>query len=240
LKTFARVALVAGLAVSTAAVADTVTIKYDNPIFAVGNINVTITSAGGVGAGEFSATVLSHTGSISDANFVDSKDDFFLYCYDIFQHISAGNTYTYNVNYTGATSRTLDFLGAVNHVLNPGGSDPFAWLHPANGDISGAIQVGIWESLYDLHTDWNLGSGEFTATGLSAGATTEYGLFQAAVLNPSVADIAQSQTMVLTSTDVQDQITGHRGSRFDLPEPGSIALVAVGLLAAGFARRRRS
>lgn len=251
MKTFARLALAAGLAVSTAAVADTVTIQFDNPVFNYGSDGVTLSTDSGVtnrnvNAGQFEATVLSHTGSITDANFVNNVNDLYLYCYDLSQFISNGETITYNINYTGAQARTLDFLGAVNYVLNGNSntwSDPFAWLHPGNTDVGVAIQAGIWESLYDTTANFDLATGTFRLSGMAPGAASEYTLFQTAVQNGAVNDVAQSQTMLLASDSKQDQLTGHlpeRSVRFDLPEPGSLALVAAGLLAAGFARRRRS
>lgn len=252
LKNFSRLAIAAAFAVSTGAFADTVTLTYDNPIYAHGSDGVVL--AGNppgpptsypytsVGAGEFGATVNSYTGGLTSANFVDSQSDFFLYCYDLFQTISAGGQFTYTVNYTAAQSRTLDFLGAVNYVLNGNTnawSDPFAWLHPANAGVSAAIQLGIWDSLYDTDSDFSLATGSFQASGLDAGTTSEYALFQAAVQNASVNDVPLSQTMVLQSADHQDQITGYRPPRRDLPEPGSLALLAAGLIAAGVARRAR-
>jgi hypothetical protein len=254
LKNLTRVAIAAAFAVSTSALADTITVQFDNPIYAHGSDTISITSSAappnpyavpGPGAGEFGATVTNYTGALTGASFVDSQSDFFLYCYDLLQSISQGGKYTYTVNYGGALGRTLNFLGAVNYVLSGNSntwSDPYAWLHPASESISAAIQIGIWESLYDDPSKggdgaWSLTTGHFQASGLNGGTLTDYNSFIAALGSSNSA--AQNQTMVLENDRNQDQITGLRPPRFDTPEPGTLALIATGLIAGGIARRKR-
>jgi hypothetical protein len=259
LKNLTRVAIAAAFAVSTSALADSITVTFDNPIYAHSSDTVSITSSAAPpnpypianpGAGEFGSTVVNYVntvpGNLSSASFVDSQNDFFLYCYDLLQTISQGGTYTYQVNYGGALGRTLDFLGAVNYVLNGNSntwSDPYAWLHPADTSASAAIQIGIWESLYDDPSKngdglWSLTTGHFQASGLNAGTSTDFTHFIGAL--GAANSVAQNQTMVLESPDHQDQITGFRPPRFDTPEPGTLALIATGLIAGGIARRKRN
>lgn len=249
MKSIASFSIAAGLlfAAAGAASADTITIQYDSPnIFnpLSGNSMTVYHNGSGplnVSAGRFQATATAMSG-ITSADLVDSASDLFTYCYDLDQYIWSGGIFTYTINYSGPTQRTLDFLGAVDYVLNGNSNlgDFNAWLHPTSSVISGAIQLGIWESLYDS-SGWDIAAGNFHATNLSSGVSNEWALFQTAVQNAGVNDLPGNRAMTIVSASYQDQIIG-RGppiSQQSVPEPGSLALVAIGMLVTSVARRRR-
>ncbi|MFT3849458.1 MAG: PEP-CTERM sorting domain-containing protein [Propionivibrio sp.] len=236
-------AIACALVASTSHALPTVDVKFDSNIFAgSGYDDVTITVAGtnpfSVYAGRFQGTASNVVG-VPDSIFVDGLNDLFMYCYDIFQHISGGTSATYTVNMNGELARTLDFLGAVNTVMSGQGVyDPYAWLHPINGYQGAAIQLGIWESLYESSVDWSLIGGTFKATGLDSGTGKTqqwWNTFKDAIATSDSLDGAY--VMVLENPYVQDMITGDPPT---IPEPGSLALLGLGLGGMLWARRKSS
>ena len=206
------------------------------------------TTINGVGAGRFEGTA-SELNGIAASVFVNGVagatvvNDLYMYCYDIYEEINHGSVVTYTVDMNGETDRTRDFLGAVNSVLNIGRAvyDKYAWLRPANSYQSAAIQLGIWESLYDTGTDtnWTLAKGYFSATGIDSGTgndpkTQQYlnQFFAAISASDSVADI---DVMVLISDGKQNMITGD-----PVPEPGTLALLGAALVGWGLSRRNKA
>ncbi len=250
MKNWLKIVGAAGFVISTAVAAEpSVTLRWDSPVFNPFAYPDPITQStdGGltsqsVRGGRFQGTVLGVYGGMNASELVDGADDFWTYCYDLFQYIQNGETVTYTVDYSGPTERTLDFLGAVDYVLNGNSntwSDPFAWLHPANSHVAAAIQVGIWESLYDT-SGWSLDSGLFRASDLESATLTQYAAFQNA-LNAANA-LPALFALTIESETHQDQITGRipgggRPQR-ELPEPGSLALFALAGVLAAVTRRR--
>lgn len=224
----------AAFAVSAQA-APTLTVTFSDPIHNnLGPVGITLygpSRENGVStaAERFTGQASNLEGIEFSQLVVDDANNLMMYCYEISETVGPGWEVNYTVDYAGATDRTLDFLGAVNSVLDP--NDPFAWLRPGDKETAAAIQLGIWESLYENSANpWSLDAGDLrvtfnedsTVTAAVKDHLTEF----FAALGATPLDI--KYTMVLRASGVQDVITGD-----PIPLPGTLALLLApaGLMA---------
>jgi hypothetical protein len=154
-----------------------------------------------------------------------------------------------NLSITGNLNNVLNFLGALNKELaeteywvkEDDGDDGWVqygtynfgdrnWLNPANSIMSGAIQVGIWESLYD--DDMNINSGHFSVTGLDYDGE--------ALLTEAFGRMESSDPLDSSQVLLFQPVTGGQtliGDPVKVPAPGTLALLLSGLFLVRKVRR---
>ncbi|WPL19114.1 hypothetical protein Thiowin_04218 [Thiorhodovibrio winogradskyi] len=212
-----------------------------------------------VKAGAFGGAVTpGDTDPFDPKDLYRSDDDVIFYCVDLFANLKTHkSTYTVlpiedgaplDTNVNGkAVSRDfgnlLSFLGALNWVLS---RDQYGfkfedqnWLNPSSGNMSAAIQVGIWESLYDSSSGMDIAGGNFKVThlanvdGLNDNQTLLDSVFNRMDDSNNVA-LANDKVLLFHSSDGQDLIA----DPVDVPAPATLPLLLGGLLLLGnFGRR---
>jgi hypothetical protein len=211
-----------------------------------------------VDAGLFGANAEAVAGDPFDpASLYRSEDDVLLYCVDLFDDLKKDQN-TYNVlrisddtlvqtstdghDVIRNFGQVLDFLGALNSTLASDYGLSYGeqnWLNPQQGWMSGAIQVGIWESLYDEAMDITTGNFRVWTHGNRGQALSSDGI---ALLDASFA--AMASTDALSDTGVRwfqlDAGQDLLGDPLPIPAPATGLLVLSGLLLLGHARRRSS
>jgi len=234
------------LAAGFAAQAGTVAFN-NNWAYGKGNtVNVTLPNFNGQ-AGAFSLTL---SGFAAGFNGV-----FQAYCVELTENVSLGATYTsYNIvtaaSYFGSKGKpnvAASLTSLISHVNN---SNMMANTAASfKDDQSTALQLAIWNTVYDSDNTLSAGSfGEAAATAYrndshnsttSSRSATVTNFWGANSLLASAGSASGYSLYVLESRGTpgqQDQLIWMRNQ---VPEPTSLALVALALGGVGFVSRRR-
>lgn len=222
-------------------ISSSVTITFNTPIFTKDwYANVTLSGTdhqGRVSAGRFSgkASILNN---VTEETFVNGVDEVLMYCFDLLQHISPGDKPNYAILFSPTKfSRTLDFIGAINFVLNeerdPSGEtfDPYAWVRPNSRAQSVAIQLGLWETKYD--SSWDMSNGSFSVVSVPDFALPVLNSFKARYQNSDnkvVKGVAPELVMILEDDTYQDMIAADPPTQVSAPGTAAILLFGLALL----------
>ena len=146
----------------------------------------------------------------------------------------------------GANSVTLDSMsnwnnqGTIAHASLGGGAA--SWLYNTyalsavgNKAMEAALSLAIWNSLYDNDYYVNSGSG-FWVTSLSDNSYATLAnsmLANLSTVKDPLPDAGWIRTQNISGTNYSQDFIA------PVPEPATLSLLGVGLLSAGFARRRK-
>ncbi len=211
--------LLAGLACMVLSVtANASPVTLTNQGWTNGYVSGTITPGGGVAAGEFKFTV-NGTGETLSA-----------FCIDVATNLVTPGTYNVVAASSHLTATQLDLIGKLYDLR-------YASI-TGSATNSAAFQLAVWEIIYDEGT-LNLTNGSFSASAFgTARATAQAWLTE--LLNSDFVSPGLYQFDVLKPVDGFSSQTLLTARLAEVPEPGTLALLGLGLLGAGAMRRRRT
>lgn len=169
--------------------------------------------------------------------------DFIAYCIELFTRATPFGTGGVMEKFA-ATSAAMSQLFAYSDFLNTPLSGVGGAATTDNNVRSAGLQLAIWELLYD-ETPGDAGAGTFRAAGGGTTGTNSIAWANSLLGGFSgYTELSSALTVYsdfeLTNKGYQDFITATQttGGGNEIPEPGSLALAGLGLLAAGTLRRK--
>jgi hypothetical protein len=199
---------------------------FDTPGYRSGSLTYTPTSyvLGNVGAGRIKMGGKTVPGG--------NPVSYLTYCVDIFHTLHSGQfTMPTLASYVGSP---LKLSQLTAYVTNADLLIAAASTASAKRDASAAVQLGVWEILYEGSGSFNLNAGQFKfAGGDSATARTLATNWLGKVSSGQWKALSGKRLNLLYSANNQSQI--YIGA---IPEPASWAMMLIGFGAVGGAMRR--
>jgi MYXO-CTERM domain-containing protein len=206
--------------------------------FAQGAQTVTLTQAGSaVNLGTFGAGAF--TGSLSGGTGFDANP-FYTYCVEVTQNFSFGSPLGGYSIVDGASYFSTNF-GANAALIVQRLGRLFTHLQgislPDDTQTSAAIQYAVWESIYETGTTASFNSGSMSSSGAFRFTANANTITEATNLLAAASAVTTNRysISVLRNAERQDFLLIRAN---EVSAPGSLALVALGLVAAAGLRRR--
>lgn len=194
------------------------------------------------------AAIVSHDSAGAYNTQVNGGATFESFCIDVWQYLSFNHTYSLGngADYTARAS----MVGAVTNAgtITQGTVDNLSRLYAeAHGSIvnnavnSAALQLAIWEVVYETPNNYDLASGKFYSTPSAVTSVVNGWLSNLSSYSPNNYAVSGYVSNTYQDVIVFTAVSGPLDvPPVPLPEPGTYVMTLAGLALIAFVTRRRN